>query len=168
MKRSQFIATILAVACAGGVVSTSQACESRLQPVGELVTTRTFVRERPLHTTRIIERPAPIAERITTRRVTTTRTLAPVGERIVRRTYVAPVAERYAYERPSFTRTITAPVRFVGDVVSAPFRSYRTGPEIVGERVMVTRVTRPTVRKKVLRTTTTTLAPVGERVILCP
>ena len=175
MKRSQLIATILAVVGAG-TVAHADLCAPRLQPVGELVTTRTVVSERPLYRARIIERPAPVAERITTRRITTIQranNLEPVGEVITtRRAWAEPVAERTVMDRAGegFARVVTAPFR----IVAAPFQSYDRGPEIVGERVTtITQVKAPRKtykRKSIQRTTTTTtrLAPVAERVVLCP
>ncbi len=175
MKRSQLIATILALATVG-TVAHADICSTRLQPVGELVTTRAVVAERPLYRARIIERPLPVAERITTRRITTLRRvnhLEPVGEVITtRRSYLDPVGERYMDRTADgFARVVTAPFR----IATAPFRAFASdpAPEIVGERITtVTRVNTPrrVYKKKLIRrsTTTTTLAPVGERLILCP
>ena len=176
----------------------------RPAPVGEFFTTRTFVRQSPLcyprtiRTVRVFTRPAPVAERVITRRVFVQRRLAPVAEMIPTRTRcytnLAPVGERIITRRAAFAdsgyyggtfgRVVTAPVRLVGSTVTWPFRRafVRTQPEIIGERILVTRVaTYPTKRHitkrhhakahKVMHQGkrhakySKRLAPVGERVV---
>ncbi len=209
MRRTQLIAAVIATACAG--VGSAMACGtcggygggygyySRPAPVGEFLTTRTFIRERPICYTRTVRtyvQPAPVGEWITTRRVFVRR-LAPVADMLPMRTRcytrLAPVGERIITrrviaERPyGFTRTVAAPVRWTGSVVSWPFRrAFCPQPEIVGERILVTKVsTYPSERacvtkrhyKKVLHAKmvhprrhhvafTKRIAPVGERAVI--
>lgn len=169
MRKTQLIAAVLATACAG-VGTTALACgscHSGLAPVGEYVTTsysrpfcntRTFIRERPLCYTGYSGYTglAPVGELVTTRRVIVRRVI-PVRQRIIVRracvTNLEPVGEitttrRVLVERSApfgetFARTVTTPVRWVGNVVTWPARRafYRSRrPAIIGERVVVTRV----------------------------
>ena len=213
MRRNQLIAAALVTAFAG-VGTSAMACGtcggygyrgfggyrgyssawSRPAPVGEFLTSRTFVRQSPLCYTRTVRViPAPIAERVITRRVFVQRRLAPIAERCYTR--LAPVGERIITRRAafvdsgyyggSFGRVVTAPVRFVGNTVTWPFRRAftRSQPEIVGERILVTRVaTYPTKRTHISKRHhvkahktmhhakrqakySKRLAPVGERVV---
>jgi hypothetical protein len=226
IRRNQLIAALLATAFAG-VGTSAMACGTcggagygyrgfggyrtfastwNPAPVGEYLTTRTFIRQRPLCATRVvrvISRPAPVAELVTTRRVIVQRRLAPVAEFIPRQTCytttrLAPVGERIITRRAviadsgyygrgyyggdSFGRVVTAPFR----AVTWPFRRAftRSSPEIVGERILVTRVaTYPAKRTHISKRHHTKahktsmhhgkrqakyskrLAPVGERVV---
>jgi len=236
MRRTQLIAAAIATACAG-VGTSAMACGtcggygggysgyyySRPAPVGEFITTRSFVRTAPICPTRVIRyvRPAPVGELITTRRVFVRRLapvgemylprrtcytrLAPVGERIITRRVivrrVAPVGEwitprRACYMGYSglapvgeyggsfgdrFVTTVSTPVRWATWPIRRTF--VRTQPEIVGERILVTKVTscptRSHVSKRHFKKMHTTklvshrkyahfkkIAPVGEHVVM--
>lgn len=160
------------LACESGRTISRRTYVERLAPVGERIVTRrvmteqpviirrtTVTREQPViisrTTTRIMEEPAlePVAERVIVERparacYTERRALAPVGERyIIDQPDLEPVGERVVVAESggaAVARTLTTPIRWVGEAVSAPFRGFRRDRalEPVGERVIVTRTTR--------------------------
>lgn len=158
-RKSQLFAVALAVACAGWTATA--AADERiiyqrtyyggLAPIGEQITTRTVVRERPVmvtKTTSVVESPAPVGELVTT----------------------APPATA----GDAIASTVTAPFRLAAGLVLLPGRLMGLGPEPIAEQVTVTKtITNNTVRhhhhhiakntKYVYRTTR--LAPVGERTV---